>query len=566
MANGTDQEIQGWRLIVKYVGDINEVIKAMPDVTAISLFGNFAILRVPESQIDQLLELPVIIYGERPKEIYYSLDVTRSVSCINTVQTVGFLSLGGTELSKGLSGKGVLVGIADSGIDLTHPAFRDEEGGTRVAWLWDQTGNAQPQQGLVSPAQYPIGVEWSGEKIDQYLQGEPQKRKELPTDRTRGHGTAVAGVAAGNGRGSAAGRYRGVAVESPLIVVKLAEGREGFSRTTEVMMALDYMVRKAMEMSMPIAVNLSYGNNDGAHDGNSLFEEYITSLAGVWKNMIVIAAGNEGDARHHASLQLQNQPESLSFALGGDERSVTMQIWKNYVDDFAVFLVAPDGKRVELRRDTREPQNYVLGNNRLVVLYGEPTPYSIHQEISLGWLPLNGDKLSSGIWQFLFVPEQIKAGLVELWLPTTEAVGLSTGFLTPSAEVTLTIPSTARKVVTVGAYDGVNLSPAPFSGRGDTADGRQKPDLVAPGVAVVTATPGGGYGAQTGTSIAAPLVTGSCALLMEWGIVQGHDPYLYGEKGKAYLLKGARQLPGFERYPNNLLGWGALCLRDSLPE
>ena len=135
----------------------------------------------------------------------------------------------------------------------------------------------------------------------------------------------------------------------------------------------------------------------------------------------------------------------------------------------------------------------------------------------------------------------------------------------PDANVTLTIPSAARNVITVGAYDAVKDAYAPFSGRGNTTDRRYMPTIVAPGVGVVTSSPGGRYRARTGTSMAAPFVTGSAALLMQWGITDGNDPYLYGQKVKAYLIKGARQLPG-EDTPSTRTGWGALCVRDSLPE
>ena len=118
----------------------------------------------------------------------------------------------------------------------------------------------------------------------------------------------------------------------------------------------------------------------------------------------------------------------------------------------------------------------------------------------------------------------------------------------------------------MGAYDDSYQSYADFSGRGFTRQTQQvKPDLVAPGVDIVTARSGGGYEAVTGTSFAAPFVAGSAALLMQWGIVDGNDPFLYGEKVKAYLARGARHLPGYEVWPNPQLGYGALCVRDSLP-
>ena len=157
-------------------------------------------------------------------------------------------------------------------------------------------------------------------------------------------------------------------------------------------------------------------------------------------------------------------------------------------------------------------------------------------------------------------------GRFDLWLPSAAALSRSTRFLRPTPDTTLTIPSTALRPISVGAYDDSDRTYAAFSGRGDTRQyGIQKPDLVAPGVGIVTVSRDGGYAPVTGTSFAAPLVTGAAALLMEWGIVQGNDPYLYGDKVRAYLRKGARPLPGETVYPNPRVGYGALCVGDSLP-
>ena len=132
---------------------------------------------------------------------------------------------------------------------------------------------------------------------------------------------------------------------------------------------------------------------------------------------------------------------------------------------------------------------------------------------------------------------------------------------------TLTIPSSASRAISVGAYDARTFAYADFSGRGFTRlTNMVKPDLVAPGVEVMTTTVGGGYAAFTGTSFATPFVTGSAALLMEWGIVRGNDPYLYGEKVKAYLRRGAKKVPGFDEYPNEEVGYGALCTAQSIPK
>ena len=303
------------------------------------------------------------------------------------------------------------------------------------------------------------------------------------------------------------------------------------------------------------------------HDGNSLFENYITDIKGIWKNVVVVAAGNEGDARHHAYLKLGNRlNQSVAVAIAESERNVLLQIWKHYQDSFRVNLIAPDGSRLDLNYQAGSSFTYTFGGSKIVVFYGEPTPYTISQGIFIQWLPADRGNgyIMPGVWYIGFEPVDIRYGVVNMWLPSIEVVGLSTGFLAPSPETTLTIPAAARNVITVGAYNAMTDSMASFSGRGNTTDGRYKPVIVAPGVDIMSAAPGGGYSSNTGTSIAAPFVTGSAALMMEWGIVRGNDAYLYGDKLKAYLIKGARWLPG-QTEVNTQAGWGALCLRDSLP-
>lgn len=458
--------------------------------------------------------------------------------------------------------------MTGEGIDYFHPGFRDMEGNSRIVYMWNQSASVAQSEGRV-PAGYGFGAQYSMQDINAALQAANQSEGErlVPvTDRGSGHGTAVAGVAAGNGEGSVGNRYRGVAIESELIVVKLGRSAEEFAGTTEVMEGLDYVVQKAIELQRPIAINLSFGNNNGAHDGQSLFENYIADLNGVWKNVIIAASGNEGDARHHARLQLVSQEENIPFAIGINERGMSLQLWKEFADDFSIILESPSGQQITVVREEGSAIAYNIGTDKVYVFYGGPNPYTISQEIFFEWIPRStGGFVQSGTWKIRLIPERIVSGEVNLWLPTIEAVGLSTGFLNAEPNTSLTIPSTGRNVITVGAYRTENDSIAPFSGRGNTVDGRQMPTVVAPGVGVITALPGGGYGPRTGTSIAAPFVTGSAALMMEWGIVQGNDPYLYGEKVKAYLIKGARRLPAQTEVPDTLAGYGALCLRDSLP-
>ncbi|HHU70852.1 MAG TPA: S8 family peptidase, partial [Clostridiales bacterium] len=460
-----------------------------------------------------------------------------------------------------LFGEGVLVSIIDSGIDYSHPDFINEDGTSRIAVLWDQTIPGNPPQG------YNIGTVYTNAQINEALAIRmPQRLDIVPSVDSSGHGTHVAGIAAGNGRASA-GRYRGVAYMSELVVVKLgASIGDSFPRTTQLMQAIDYSIRYALEVGKPIAINISFGNNYGSHTGDSLLENYINDAANLWKTCIVIGTGNEGAAGNHVGGILQmGRTETIGLTVSDFEFSLNMQIWKNYFDHFDIAIVAPDGTRVGPIPRILGTQQFRLGQTELFIYYGEPTPYNPQQEIYIEFIPV-GTYINSGIWNIELVPRQIVIGNFDMWLPAGGLKNVGTRFLLSTEFTTLTIPSTAERAISVGAYDGRNDSYAPFSGRGFTRDNRIKPDIVAPGVNIMSCAPGGGYTARSGTSMATPFVSGSAALLMEWGIVRNNDPYLYGEKLKAYLIDGARALRIENIYPNPTLGFGALCLEDSFPQ
>ena len=544
LGEGYDREDRRWELIVKYNGDLEEIEAAMPEIRAFPLLGGYAVLSVPEPFIESLAAFSQIEYIEKPKRLFFSVNKAKSDSCITQVQSGG----GGLYLS----GRGVITAVIDSGIDYYHGDFRDREGNSRILELWDQDRAAV----------------YSREQINEALRAGSREAafQLVPSRDVSGHGTAVAGIAAGNGL-EGNGTYRGAAYESDLLIVKLGAPKpDSFPRTTELMRALDFVVRRAVYYQKPVAVNLSFGNTYGSHDGTSLLETYLDAAAEMGRTVIVAGSGNEGSSRGHTSGILKNgESRIIELSVDEYERGFGVQLWKLYIDDFFVELISPSGR-------SSGPVSPVLGSQRLafpgttaLLYYGEPSPYSTAQEIYFDFIP-SDTYVESGIWKFRLIPQRIVDGSFDLWLPSESALNRSTRFLFPTPDTTLTIPSTSSSVMTVGAYDDATQSYADFSGRGFTRLGHMvKPDLVAPGVNIVTSRAGGGYAAVTGTSFAAPFVTGSAGLLMEWGIVDGNDPYLYGEKVKAYLRRGARQMPGFEVYPNPQVGYGALCVKDSLP-
>ena len=547
---GYNEMTNTWDVIILYSGTLERVSETAESVTP--LLKNFAIVRIREENIEKLASLEEVIYIEKPKRLFFEVADGRRVSCIDAVQTPRFR----------LTGKGVLIGVIDSGIEYANADFRQEDGATRIRFLWDQTVEGTPPEG------YRIGSEFSAEQINEALQqpNRTMRLQKVPSVDSSGHGTAVAGVAAGNGRNSG-GRYRGTAPDAELIIVKLGNpGGVGFPRTTELMQAVDYIVQKAEMLQMPVSVNISFGNTYGAHNGTSLPERFLDAAAQIGRTLISVGTGNEGAEAGHTS-GFVREGEETSVPLGVQERqgAFSLQIWTDYTDVIGVTIKTPSGERVGPIREVMGTQRFLTGKTEILLYYGEPSPYSGLNEIFLEFLPVD-DYVNSGEWNIILVPEQIVTGRFEMWLPASYTLNEGTAFFYPTEELTLTIPSTASRVLTVAAYDADTMSYADFSGRGRKSQNNQKPDLAAPGVNVVSVQGEEGYASFTGTSFAAPFASGGAALLMEWGITEKNDLFLYGEKAKAFLRRGARELQGYDSWPNNQLGYGALCIRDSIPE
>ena len=532
-----------WELIVKYNGNLDRLtggIRVEP------LIAGYAIVTIPENLIGAFSRMEEIEFIEKPKKLYPQVTAGLGASC--------FYPLLQPVSGKALSGQGVYMAILDSGIDYTDPMFRYADGTTKIAWLWDQGKRADAEKGEKPPQGFFTGVEYSRKMINANL----QKNSERLTTDVTGHGTNVAKIAVQG------------APESELIVVKLDTARGTYPSTVSLLRAFTYVAKKAQAENMPVAINLSYGNTYGAHDGSSLLERFIDNITEVGRNVICIGAGNEGaSAGHFAGKLSENEIQRISFAMGTYERSFSLQLWKWYADRMDISILSPAGEQYLIRNQNAggEAQQAVMEQTKLLIFSGRPQPYRKREEVYIDFIPAE-TYLNTGIWTIEITPRRIVNGELRLYMPSAVVRSENTRFLLPSPAQTLTIPSTAQKVITVGAYNAYVRSYAAFSGRGDAGSGRaenNKPDLTAPGVNIRIGE-GEGGAVVSGTSYATPFVTAAAALLMEYGIVQGNDPFLYGEKVKAYLHAGARQLPGYDIWPNDQVGWGALCVSESLPE
>ena len=551
LSTGFEPLEESWEVIIKYIGSLSSLKEKYPQITFVELLNNYAILRLPENLIDLVVSEESITYMEKPKRLFFEMTEGKRASCINILQT---------RLPE-LTGRGTLIGFIDSGIDYTHPDFRNSDGSTRITALWDQTISQGPP-----PENYSLGTLFSAENINEALNAPtPTERLSIcPSQDISGHGTHVAGIAAGNGRASN-GIYRGIAYEAELIVVKLGTpSPNSFPSTSLLMMGIDFCVRESLRRNQPLAINLSFGNTYGSHSGTSLLETYINSVSELGRISIIVGSGNEGaSSGHTGGILVEGQNVTIEFSISDFATSLNIQLWKNYWDEFNITLTPPTGAGIDIPNNAGT-WRFNFGETEIYSYNGEPTPYTPFQEIYFDFLPSN-TYLTPGIWTIRLIPQTIRSGLWDMWMPSSAIRNEATGFLLPTPDTSLTIPSTSSRAITVGAYDSNQNTYAPFSGRGFTWNNQfVKPDLVAPGVNITSCAPGGGYEQRSGTSMATPFVTGSASLLMQWGILEGNDLFLYGEKLRAYLIDGTKPLPGFFEYPNPQIGWGALCLYNSL--
>lgn len=534
---GYDPEQNTWELIVRYTGSLDGLRIRYPQIRIRELLNQYAVLIVPETLVDAVSQETVIEYVEKTKQLYFELQAGKAASCINAVQQ-------GMNNPFGLFGKGTIVAVIDTGIRAESMEFRNADGSTRILNIWDQT----------------TGTEYDRSQIDEALQNETKDTAGIPGADVLGHGTQVAAIACGSS---------GVAAQADILVVKLGlAAKNGFPRTTQLMEALDYVVRKAIDYGKPLAVNISFGNNYGDHTGSSLLENFINDIADSWKCSICIGSGNEGlGAVHTGGTLTEDMEETVELAVSSYETGLSIQIWKDYWDDIAVEIIAPSGRNLGRIQENSRVSRIRYEDMELLTYFGEPSPFRIRQEIYIDMIPQTV-YIQSGLWKLRLIPRSIRNGRYDMWLPAQGALNFGTGFTSPDSASTFTIPSAAAKAVTVGAYDAGTGSAAPFSGRGYIVEiGGSlmvKPELAAPGVNVLVPSVSG-MARVSGTSYATPFVTGSAALLMEWGIVRGNDAFLYGEKLKAYLIKGAEPLAG-AAVPDTQTGWGRLCLKNSLPQ
>lgn len=520
-------------LVILYSGTPEAMAESVSAIggTFEDLGFGYGIVTIPNTDIEKLLTIREINYIELPKNLFISFEPSNRASCITEVN-----------LNYGLEGQGVLIGFIDSGIDYVNQSFREENGDTRIDFIYDLDAGRRV---------------YTREEINAALRS-PDPYSLVPHVDRAGHGTHVAGIACAGG--NIPRRFYGVAPLSSIAMVKMTRevGGRG-AKSTQLMRGIKFLIDRSYELNKPLVINISFSTNDGAHNGDSLLEQYIALVSTVQRVSIVVAAGNEGDRAHHIGGEL-GAVQQVQFNVGVDERILIIQLYKSFLKDITLNLISPNGSNSGDLRLTNAVNRGRIGNTEYFIYNTGPTPFNIDGEILIVLSGVGDGTIASGIWTMNMTTNPNAQGRFDIWLPIAEGLNIATRFLRPSTDNTVGIPGTVEEVITVGSYNFVNSTISPFSGRGNAELNPVKPDLVAPGEGIESSTPGGGFEPRSGTSMAAPQVAGACGLLMEFGIVKGNDPYLYGERAKYFLLKGANRSRIDVQYPNNSWGYGTLCL------
>ena len=543
-----------------------------PGVHVYTTIGSIGSARVTEEGIKALASNPQVEYIEASVFMELKLDESRPY-------------IGADDAYSDYPqyrGKGVLVGVFDSGIDWEHEDFIDARGNTRILYLLDMTDDQGP-----NPQGLDYGSEYTGSDINAALDaGSSSAVREKDTN---GHGTHVAGIAAGNGRATGYGvdakTYIGVAPLADLIIVK--GGDSGFS-TTDQINGLSYMIDKARALGRPIAMNFSLGGHMGAHDGTSMVEMAIDEAMGEPGVCTVVAAGNEGDENIVAKdlLNSNDTYDILEVEVPEGDDYFWVDIWHDNEDEVQVYVTSPSEYESNTvtsgsSEDWLSTDSY---DGRMRITAPGPNYYNNDYRILLYIDDGGSSSLEPGTWK-VHIKRVSNTGFNYYAWTSAEF----TTHLSDRHHVSM--PGTSYEAITVGAYvtktewtdftGGSYRIPnddyavpycAPFSSPGPTRNYEPKPDISAPGCYIAAALsqdaaateglvmPDGRHILKMGTSMSAPHVTGCAALLFE------RNPNLTSQDIKWLFIDNATVDQYSGSVWNDNWGWGGVHVKRALDE
>lgn len=537
-------------LIIEYNGDMS-VFEQFPDRTVQIINIRLAFAHVPVSFVTQ--------------DIVYRMGYGVMPTCFGIVSQASLEASGVFRIRNipifNLRGQGVLIGIIDTGVDYTNPIFQYADRTTRIVSIWDQTisSNKPPIDKL-------FGTEYTREQINEAL-GSDDPFSIVPSRDDIGHGTMLAGIAGGNVVADSG--FYGVAPDSEFAVVKLKPAKKYLRdfffiaenavcfQETDILQGLDYLFELSLRLGRPMVICMAIGSTQGAHDGLGTLSSFASRMAAASGIAMVVAAGNEGNARRHYSGRVNPAIgyDTVELNVAENEPGFSMELWGSAPDIYSIDILTPSGEyipRIAAGRD----------EHRVITFIFEPTIiYLDYQMVE----SQSGEQLilvrfkdpSPGIWRFN-VYERVGLNLgFNIWLPMEGFISNDTYFIRSDPYTTILTVGNSLNPLTVTAYNDADDSLYLNSSRGYTRTDKIKPEVAAPGVNVIGPTLEGGFIPYTGTSVTAAHTTGIAALIFEWGIIKGNLPAMSTIEMKNLIIRGARRNANTV-YPNRDWGYGIL--------
>lgn len=521
--------------LIEYTGE-RELVESLYGEDGCVIFVNdrFAVTyrRKPDDYMESFSRME---YTNFPK--LYGLMDTSSAEAVGAVNVK-------RENVLGLTGKDVIIGIVDTGIDIRNDLFRSTGGKTRIIAAWDQSvqGKTNSTMGY--------GMEYTKEQIDEALASD----EEILTDEN-GHGTFLAGVACGGETQD----FTGVAPEASIIVVKLKKAKENLKslygvpegavayQENDIMTGISYLLKQSSAFKKNISILLGVGSNSGSHTGASSLESYINNVALLKGVAISVPAGNEGVAGHHfmGNISGNEQYSEMEINVTNND-NFTLEIWGSVPNTYSVAFEIPGGEfvsRISPRFDKSEIIRPVFGGGTIYVDY-----FLVEDESGEQLIMMRFFNPPNGLWRIRVYGTGDSGKIFNAWLPISEFLSDETRFIRPTPEITITNPGTGMYPMCASAYDHYNDSLFIDASRGYTADGFIKPDFAAPGVDVYGPGRADTFVRKSGSSIAAAHSSGCAALILEWVNGREETRFLNGNQIRNYFIRGALR-PGSDSAP-----------------
>ncbi|MBY6837989.1 peptidase S8 [Clostridium botulinum] len=542
--------------IVQYQGKINDEALKKEGYYIATINDKYAIISTKK---DKKININDPIFSNI---VYVKGTETYTLEEISPIDAAQVRSLQ-INLPLQLTGEGVVVGIIDTGIDYLSDEFMTLNGESRIECIWDQTIVSEKVDEIEL---VPYGALYLKDKINEAIRAYRQGKSPydiVPSIDEIGHGTNMSGIIGATGKNP---ELKGVAPDCKFVVVKLIEDYSNKAQfkaqvpifnITAIFSALEFLYEHALKKSEPMVIYLPLGSNSGNHRGNGILAEYIESISNSRGIVVVTGAGNERSRAGHASgvISKAGETRSIELNVSPNQKYLWVEIWVDPPNIMTVDIVSPSGENtgvVPAIINLSEDYNFIFEKTSIKIEFYIPEENTGDELIRIQFYDLQ-----PGIWKIKLIANLVLDGTYNIWIPQ---YGLSVGdtSLSPSDPFgTFTNPGGSTSIITVASYNQNNNNIVNYSGMSFLNDYIDRVDIAAGGVNAVTVAPNNSTTTVNGTSVSAAVVAGTCAMLFQWGIVEGNDPYMYSQTIKTYLTRGTRQRPG-DSYPNPEWGYGAL--------